>query len=50
MALLGRGGGMSSGQADHEVVFPGETSERIQELHMIVLHTLVADVERALFA
>lgn len=46
LALLGRDGGRCKGKAGHEVIFPGETSERIQELHMIVLHTIVAEVER----
>jgi D-sedoheptulose 7-phosphate isomerase len=46
VALLGRDGGRCKGKGDHEVIFPGDVSERIQELHMIVLHTIVAEVER----
>lgn len=47
-ALLGKGGGTLAGQADTEWVVPGETSDRIQELHMLILHALVGAIERAL--
>lgn len=47
-ALLGKGGGVLAGVADTEWVVPGETSDRIQELHMLVLHTLVGAIERIL--
>lgn len=50
VALLGRDGGRCSGMAGHEVVFPGGASERIQELQMIALHTLVVEVERLIFS
>lgn len=46
VALLGRGGGRLSGCCDYELVVPGETSDRIQELHMLILHAWVEDVER----
>lgn len=49
VALLGKGGGALSGRCSHEIVVPGESSERIQELHMLILHTLVAGVEAHLF-
>ncbi len=32
---------------DLPIVFPGETSERIQELHMLVLHAWVEAIEGA---
>jgi D-sedoheptulose 7-phosphate isomerase len=32
------------------VVVPGETSDRIQELHMLILHGLVEAVEATLYA
>lgn len=50
VALLGKGGGVLRGLCDHEIVAPGETADRIQELHMLALHTIVGGVERALFA
>jgi len=45
VALLGKGGGRMRGACDLEVVVPGETADRIQELHMLILHTLVELVE-----
>jgi D-sedoheptulose 7-phosphate isomerase len=45
VALLGKGGGAIGGTCDLEIVVPGETADRIQELHMLVLHTLVELVE-----
>lgn len=49
-ALLGKGGGALGGEADTEWVVPGETSDRIQELHMLILHMLVGAIERNLSA
>lgn len=48
VALLGRGGGACKGLATHEVIVPGETSDRIQELHMLLLHAWVEAIERSL--
>lgn len=48
-ALLGKGGGKLKGLCTHEVIVPGATSDRIQELHMIVLHSLVEHIERSLY-
>ncbi|MEM9066038.1 MAG: SIS domain-containing protein [Planctomycetota bacterium] len=48
VALLGKGGGALGGTCDHEWVVPGETSDRIQELHMLILHTVVEGIEKAL--
>lgn len=49
VALLGKGGGMLRGACDHEIIVAGETADRIQELHMLILHTLVEGVEHAMF-
>ena len=49
VGLLGRGGGKLQDACEHEIVVPGETSDRIQELHMLILHTLVESVERIMF-
>lgn len=46
--LLGKGGGALLGKGDTEWVVPGETSDRIQELHMLILHALVGAIERTL--
>ncbi|MDX2016333.1 MAG: SIS domain-containing protein [Planctomycetota bacterium] len=44
-ALLGKGGGPMKGTCDLELVVAGETSDRIQELHMFLLHAVVEGVE-----
>ncbi len=46
--LLGKGGGNLAGAGDTEWIVPGETSDRIQELHMLILHALVGAIEREL--
>ena len=48
VALLGRDGGECAGLADLAFMVPGSTSDRIQELHMVILHTLVEGVESRL--
>jgi D-sedoheptulose 7-phosphate isomerase len=47
-AMLGRGGGRMRGTCDIEIIVPGETSDRIQELHMLILHAVVEGVEAQL--
>jgi D-sedoheptulose 7-phosphate isomerase len=49
IALLGRDGGYTAGLSHHEIIVPGQFSDRIQEVHMFVLHILVELVERRLF-
>jgi len=46
--LLGKDGGMLGGIGDTEWLAPGETSDRIQELHMLILHSLVGAIERGM--
>ncbi len=48
VCLLGKGGGVLRGLGTHEILAPGETSDRIQELHMLALHALVLGIERRL--
>ncbi|GAB4383020.1 MAG: D-sedoheptulose 7-phosphate isomerase [Phycisphaerales bacterium] len=48
VALLGGTGGVLSGLCEHQFIVPGTTSDRIQELHMLILHTLVECVEAEL--
>ncbi|USN98915.1 MAG: SIS domain-containing protein [Phycisphaeraceae bacterium] len=50
VGLLGKGGGVMRGLCDLEIVAPGETADRVQELHMLALHTLVGGIERRLLA
>ncbi len=51
IALLGGDGGTVAREklAHNALVLPGTGSDRIQELHMLVLHAWVERVERALF-
>jgi D-sedoheptulose 7-phosphate isomerase len=48
-ALLGKDGGRLRGTCDHELVVPAETTDRIQELHTMILHILIECVEHELF-
>lgn len=48
VTLLGKAGGAMAGAAQHELIVPGETSDRIQELHMLVLHAWCEGLEREL--
>lgn len=47
--LLGKDGGALKGQCDYEFIIPGETSDRIQEIHMAILHIIIEGVERIMF-
>ncbi len=48
VGFLGRGGGRLSPLCDIVVMAPGETSDRIQEVHMAVLHLAIEAVEQTL--
>ncbi len=48
VTLLGKDGGTLKGQGDIEFIVPGKTADRIQELHMLILHALAGGIERAL--
>jgi D-sedoheptulose 7-phosphate isomerase len=49
VALLGRDGGLLKEVADIAIVVPGNTSDRIQELHIKIIHIVIESVERQLF-
>lgn len=49
VALLGRDGGKLKGMADLAIVVPAQTSDRIQEMHIKLIHTVIETVERAIF-
>jgi D-sedoheptulose 7-phosphate isomerase len=49
VALLGRTGGAMKDMADLAIIVPAETSDRIQEIHIKLLHTVIESVERQLF-
>lgn len=49
VALLGRDGGKIKDMADLAIVIPAQTSDRIQEMHIKIIHTVIETVERSLF-
>lgn len=48
LGFVGRGGGRLAPLCDVVVDAPGETSDRIQEVHMLTLHALIESVEQEL--
>jgi D-sedoheptulose 7-phosphate isomerase len=48
VGLVGKGGGRMAEVCDMVLHAPGETSDRIQELHMIALHAMIEAVESKL--
>jgi D-sedoheptulose 7-phosphate isomerase len=49
IALIGLDGGKMKGICDYEIIVPGKTTDRIQELHITVLHVIIETIERILF-
>jgi len=49
IAFLGKGGGKLLKEVDHYILIEAETSDRIQELHMLVLHIMIEEIENKLF-
>ncbi len=49
VALLGKNGGKLLDKCNFQLVIQGETSDRIQEIHMLILHILIEQVERIKF-
>jgi D-sedoheptulose 7-phosphate isomerase len=48
-ALLGGDGGKIAGTCDYEFIVPAKTSDRVQEIHTMILHILTGCVESLLF-
>lgn len=48
LSFLGRGGGDCRGMADLEIIAPGNSTARIQELHKFLLHVICELVEARL--
>jgi D-sedoheptulose 7-phosphate isomerase len=48
IALLGKGGGPARGLADISILVPGSETARIQEVHLLIGHTLCELAETAL--
>lgn len=49
VGLLGKGGGRIAPLCDIPIVVPGQTSDRIQELHIKIIHIAIECAERRLF-
>lgn len=49
VGLLGKGGGSLLPLCDIGIIVPGKTSDRIQELHIKIIHIVIESVERRLF-
>ncbi len=49
VGLLGKGGGKLLPLCDIPIVVPGATSDRIQELHIKIIHIVIETVERMIF-
>lgn len=50
IVFCGRDGGEAKNKADYCLIVPGDMTSTIQELHIILAHTLCECVEQALFA
>ena len=49
VALLGKDGGKLKGMCDYEFIIKANTSDRVQDVHMMILHIIIEGVERILF-
>jgi D-sedoheptulose 7-phosphate isomerase len=49
IALLGKDGGKLKSIADLSIIVPAQTADRIQEMHIKLIHTVIETVERSLF-
>ena len=49
VGLLGKDGGKLKGVCDYEFIVQAETTDRIQEVHMMILHIVIEGVDRILF-
>ncbi|MBN1295096.1 MAG: SIS domain-containing protein [Candidatus Latescibacteria bacterium] len=49
IGLLGRDGGKMKHQCDYELIIPGKSADKVQEMHMIILHIIIEGVERIMF-
>ena len=49
IALIGKDGGQCIKQADVSIVVPSKSTERIQEVHIKIIHSFIEGIERNLF-
>lgn len=46
VGLLGKHGGRVASQVDYPVIVPGDSTQRIQEIHIVILHILASALKR----
>ncbi len=46
VGLLGRRGGRIANQVDYPIIVPGDNTQRIQEVHILILHILASALKR----
>jgi D-sedoheptulose 7-phosphate isomerase len=49
VGLLGKDGGVLKSMVDVAIVVPAKTSDRVQEVHIKIIHTVIETLERQLF-
>jgi D-sedoheptulose 7-phosphate isomerase len=49
IGLLGKGGGQMASMVDFPIIVPASSSDRIQEIHIKIIHTFIEGIERNLF-
>lgn len=49
IGLLGRDGGLIKKECEHSLIVSAKTTDRIQEIHIRILHIIIEMVERELF-
>ncbi|MBP7845641.1 MAG: SIS domain-containing protein [Proteobacteria bacterium] len=49
IGILGRDGGVLKNMVDLAIIVPAQSSDRIQEIHLKILHIAIESTERALF-
>jgi D-sedoheptulose 7-phosphate isomerase len=49
IGLLGRDGGLLADMTDFGFIVPADTSDRVQEVHILLIHTIIEGIERILF-
>ena len=50
IGLLGKDGGKLKDLTDYSFIVKAETSDRIQEVHILIIHTIIEGIERILFS
>ena len=50
VALLGGSGGKIAGTCDFELIVPSFATDRVQEIHTMIIHILLENIENRLFA